>query len=339
MRILVTGGGGYLGSTLVPLLLGRGHEVTVVDRLFFGRQHLPADGGSSRLRVVRDDTRTVGGKLFDGQEAVVDMAALSNDPAGALDAWKTFEINYLGRSRVARLARQAGVGRYVVTSSCSLYGFQEGILTEEAAPNPLTAYAEANLRVERDNLVLADEKFCPTALRFSTLYGRSPRMRFDLAINGMVIGALQTGKIPVMRDGTQWRPFLHVADAAGAIAATLEAPTARIRGQIFNVGTEDQNYQIRPLAELVARSLREPPALEWYGDPDNRSYRVSFQKFSDAVGYAPRLRPPDAVHEIEAGVRAGELSRSIETQTVEWYRHLLTDPTAGAAVALHGEVL
>jgi nucleoside-diphosphate-sugar epimerase len=339
VKILATGGGGYLGSVLVPLLLDSGHDVTVVDRFFFGDATLPNGHSQGKLTKVRDDTRWCGGQLFEGQDAVVDMAALSNDPAGALDPWKTYEINYLGRSRVARLARQARVRRYLMTSSCSVYGFQEGMLTESATPKPLTDYAAANIAIERDNLPLSNTEFCTTAVRFATLYGLSPRMRFDLAINGMVLGATRTGKIPVMRDGAQWRPFLHVRDAARAILEVLTAPEAAINGQIFNVGSDDQNYQIRPLAEEVSRSMTKPPALEWYGDIDARSYRVSFEKVRSTLKFEPKLRPADAVAEIEKALGAGTLTATPQTNTVGWYQHLLTDPAAGLEVALHGVVL
>jgi nucleoside-diphosphate-sugar epimerase len=339
MKILVTGGAGYLGSTLVPLLLEHGHQVTVLDRFFFGDGNLPSSGAGTGLTTVRTDVRWCEGRLFEGQDAVVDMAALSNDPAGALDPWKTYEINYLGRARVARLAQQAKVPRYLATSSCSVYGFQDGWLSEGSSPNPLTEYARANLLVERDNLPLGNEQFTTTAVRFATLYGRSRRMRFDLAINGMVAGALKTGKIPVMRDGTQWRPFLHVRDAARAIETVLQAPPAEVNRQIFNVGSEDQNFQIRPLAEIVSGAMTQPPALEWYGDADARSYRVKFDKFRQALDYRTTLGPADAVKEIEGGLRTGAVVQSAETSTVGWYQHLLQDPAAGEKVALHGAVL
>jgi nucleoside-diphosphate-sugar epimerase len=339
MKVLVTGGAGYLGSTLVPLLLESGHEVTVLDRFFFGEKNLPASAPGSRLHRVRDDVRWCSGSLFDGQEAVVDMAALSNDPAGALDAWKTYEINYLGRSRVARLAREAKVQRYIATSSCSIYGFQDGLLTESSTPNPLTAYARANVLIEQDNLPLGNSEFATTGIRFATLYGLSPRMRFDLAINGMVAGALRTGKIPVMRDGTQWRPFLHVKDAARAIMTVLEAPVQRVNREVFNFGSDDQNYQIRPLAETVAGAMAHRPEVDWYGDPDSRSYRVSFEKARRTLGFEPQLRPVDAVREIEEAMTAGRVTASPETNTVGWYKHLLSDGPAGQAVALHGTVL
>lgn len=339
MKVFVTGGAGYLGSTLVPLLLDEGHEVTVLDRFFFGDATLPPESEGRRLHRIRGDIRWCDGKVIDGHDAVIDMAALSNDPAGALDPWKTYEINYLGRSRIARLAREAKVRRYVATSSCSIYGFQEGMLTETSTPNPLTAYARANVLVEEDNLPLASGAFCVTAVRFATLYGLSPRMRFDLAINGMVAGAVRTGKLPVMRDGNQWRPFLHVRDAALAIMDILKAPTDRVTGQLFNVGSDDQNFQIRPLADMVASAMSQPPAVEWYGDPDARSYRVSFAKARRILSFEPRLRPPDAVREIEKALADRSVTESPQTNTVGWYKHLLSTPSEGERVALHGTVL
>ncbi|HEV2166641.1 MAG TPA: SDR family oxidoreductase, partial [Thermoplasmata archaeon] len=204
MKVVVTGGGGYIGTTLVPMLLAEGHEVTVVDRFYFGEQHLLDGTRGASVHRVRDDVRWVDGGVLKGADAVIDMAALSNDPAGEIDPWKTLDINYLGRVRMSRLAREAGVPRYLLTSSCSVYGFQDGILTETSTPKPMTVYARANILAERDILPTSDRAFCATAVRFATLFGPSPRMRYDLAINGMVLGGLRTGKIPVMQDGTQW---------------------------------------------------------------------------------------------------------------------------------------
>jgi len=200
LRVFVTGGGGYIGTTLVPYLLSKGHSVSLLDRFFFGEQLL--SGISGPLTLIRDDIRWFDGKILQGHDAVVDLAALSNDPSGELDPWKTIEINYLGRSRVARLAKEAGVPRYLLASSCSIYGFQEGTMTEDSKPNPLTTYARANVLAEKDNLALSSAEFTPVASRFATVYGLSRRMRFDLVVNGMVRGGLRTGWIPVMRDGS-----------------------------------------------------------------------------------------------------------------------------------------
>jgi nucleoside-diphosphate-sugar epimerase len=339
VKVVVTGGGGYLGTSLVPLLLESGHEVTVIDRFFFGQAPLEPLRTGHPLRLIRDDTRWFDGHLLVGQDAVIDMAALSNDPAGELDPWKTYDINYLGRTRVARLAREAGVPRYILTSSCSVYGFRDGLIDESTPTNPLTAYARANILAEQDTLPLAAETFCPTAVRLATLYGLSGRMRFDLAINAMVLGARSSGKIPIMKDGTQWRPFLHVRDAARALETLLHQEPPHVRGRVFNIGSDDQNYQIRPLAELIAGSMSSPPSLEWYGDPDQRSYRVSFRRAREELSFVPRLAPAEATKEIESALTAGTLTPSMEHKTVDWYRRLLEDPSAGAAVSLRGVVL
>jgi nucleoside-diphosphate-sugar epimerase len=339
VKVLITGGAGYIGTSLVPMLLEGGHEVTVVDRFFFGDQSFSSLRGNGSLRLVRDDVRWFDGRLMEGQEAVIDMAALSNDPAGELDPWKTFDINYLGRVRVARLAREARVPRYLLTSSCSVYGFRDGILDESTPTNPLTAYARANVMAESDTLPLAQDGFCPTAVRFATLYGLSGRMRLDIAINAMVVGARRTGKIPIMKDGTQWRPFLHVRDAARALISMLAQDPGQIRSQIFNIGSDEQNYQIAPLAELVAGAMTTRPTLEWYGDPDVRSYRVSFRRAREQLGFVPHLTPADAAREIEAALTSGALVPSMQHKTVEWYRHLLEDPIAGGSVSLRGVVL
>src|SRR5918912_3171381 len=209
-RVLVTGAGGYIGSVLTRMLLEVGFRVVAVDRFFFGRHTLPPDGDG--LRVARADIRWLDSSFLDGIDAVIDLAALSNDPVGELDPSKTWEINYQGRARVARMAKEHGVRRYVLPSSCSIYGFQDGITDEFSRVNPLTTYAKANLAAERDVLALSDPDFCVVVLRQATVYGLSPRMRFDLAINGMVKGLVQQGQVPILREGTQWRPFVHVRD-------------------------------------------------------------------------------------------------------------------------------
>lgn len=321
-QVLVTGGAGYIGSVLTGLLLDAGYQVTVLDRFFFGPtlDHLRDRPG---LRMVRGDVRTFDPGLLDGIDAVCDLAALSNDPAGELDPTKTMQINHEGRARVARLAKEHGVQRYVLASSCSVYGFQEGILDEESQTNPLTTYAEANIAAERSNLPLAAPEFCVTALRQATVYGRSPRMRFDLAINGMTLGIYQKGRIPVLRDGTQWRPMVHVRDTSRAFLAVLQADPAAVNGQIFNVGSDDQNFQILPLARRLAAAVGRAFEHDWYGDPDHRSYRVSFAKIRRTLGYETQVTAEDAAREIVAGLENGELTADRRTRTVEWYKDLL----------------
>lgn len=338
MRILVTGGAGYIGSVLTGLLLEAGHEVVVVDRFFFGPTlaHLEGRGGFEKVRA---DIRWMDPAVFEGIDAVCDLAALSNDPAGELDPDKTMEINFAGRARVANLARENGVGRYVLASSCSIYGFQGGLLDESSAPNPLTTYARANLEAERAVAELADSSFTVTTLRQATVYGLSRRMRFDLAINGMTLGLYQNGKIPVLRDGQQWRPMVHVKDTSQAFITVLQAPPDLVQGQIFNVGSADQNYQILPLAELVANATGLPFRYEWYGEPDDRSYQVSFDKIGDVLGYKTRYGPADAAPEILQALDQGQVQADSRTRTVEWYKLLLQWQGTMAEVLLNGRLL
>lgn len=324
MKVLVTGGAGYIGSTLIPLLLEKGYEVKCLDRFFFGKETLAKVSSNPSLELIKDDVRWFSPQILKGMDTVIDLAALSNDPSGELDPSKTYDINYLGRVRVAKLSKEYGVERYILASSCSIYGFKEdAILDEKSIPNPLTTYAKANLMAEKDVLPLSNSKFTVTVLRQATVYGLSARMRFDLAINGMVLGLWKTKKIPVMRDGTQWRPFIHVKDTAKAIINVMEAPPDNVNGEIFNAGSNEQNYQIHPLAKMVGEALPIPFEVEWYGSPDSRSYRVNFDKIRKVLGFGPEYTPREGALEIFESLESGEVTDSIKTKTVEWYKHLL----------------
>ncbi len=323
MEVLVTGGAGYIGSTLVRLLLERGHNVTVFDRLLFGRE--PLSNVEGRIKIIEGDTRKLEPSVLRGIEAVIDMAALSNDPSGELDKQKTYDINHKARARIARLAKEAGVRKYVLASSCSVYGASNDILDETSQVNPQTTYAEANILWENDALPLADKDFHVTVLRQATCYGFSYRMRFDLAINGMARGFFKDGKIPVMRDGNQWRPFVHVKDTSAAFIKVIEENSSKFNKEIFNVGANEQNYQILPLAQLVAESIGVPFSYDWYGSPDTRNYRVSFDKIKRAMGFEPRYTPKEGALEIFLALQAGSLNPDdTKTRTVDWYKHLIS---------------
>jgi nucleoside-diphosphate-sugar epimerase len=322
-RVLVTGAGGYIGTTLVPLLLARGHSVRAVDRFYFGRHHLP---DHDRLEIVQDDIRRLAPEHFHGCDAVIDLAAISNDPSGELFQDVTWAVNHAARVRCAEMAKAAGVSRYVLPSSCSIYGRQPDgeTATETSATNPLTTYARANEKAEQGVLPLGDDRFAVIVLRQATVYGYSPRMRLDLAINGMTFGAWKTGRLPLMRDGSQWRPMVHVRDTAEAQIFMLNAPADRVSGQIFNVGSEANTYRIADLGQTVVREVsarKHAVEVEWYGDADQRSYRVGFAKIED-LGWRAMRRAEDGVVEILERLEAGDLDRTSETITLDWYKQL-----------------
>jgi nucleoside-diphosphate-sugar epimerase len=321
-KILVTGAGGYIGSILVPLLLENKYDVIALDRFHFGKDKLPQDNPD--LSLVQADIRSVSPTIFKNVFAVIDLAALSNDPLGELNPEKTWAINHLGRLRIASLAKSIGVERYIFPSSCSAYGFQEDEVDETSKTNPLTVYAKANHRAEGDVVALADNNFCVTVIRQATVYGLSPRMRFDLAINGMVKGFFKDNKIPVLRDGTQWRPFVHVKDTSAVMIKLLETGKEIINKELFNVGSNEQNYQILELAKKVAHSIGIPFDYEWYGLPDHRSYKVNFDKIRKAIGFKPEYDAAKGAKEIWQALQDKKLNPDdIQTITLEWYKKLI----------------
>ena len=316
MKVLVTGGSGYIGSVLVPRLIQNGHQVVVVDRFFFG-DSLQED---SQLTKIKADSRDLDKSYFKGIDAVIDLVAMSNDPSGEAFSEATYQINHQSRVNTAILAKDSGVQRYILPSSCSIYGFQEeGYIADESSKtNPLTVYAKANEMAEKDILPLADSSFTATVIRQATVYGFSKRMRFDLAINGMTHGAWETRQLPLMRDGTQWRPMIHVKDTSEAMIYLLTKNSNDINGEIFNVGSESNVYQLGALAERVAKTVGDDVAIEWYGDKDIRSYNVSFKKLAD-LGFKTKYKAEDGVKEILSKLESGELEKTKKTITLEWY--------------------
>lgn len=279
MKILVTGTEGYLGALLVPQLLSRGHEVTGVDVGFYADGHLYHAEADQVKTLVKDIRRLTSEDLV-GHDAVVHMAELSNDPTGELAPHITYEINHKGSVRLARLAKEAGVHRFIYMSSCSVYGVAGGDapVTEETPVNPQTAYAVCKTLCERDIMPLADSGFSPVFFRNSTAFGASPRQRFDLVVNNLCGLAWTTGEIKMTSDGTPWRPLVHGLDIGKAICCALEAPVEAIHGQVLNIGSNEQNYRVREVAEIVAGCF--PGCKTTFGTQgaDNRSYRVCFDK-------------------------------------------------------------
>ncbi|MGI0023084.1 MAG: NAD-dependent epimerase/dehydratase family protein [Nitrososphaeraceae archaeon] len=338
MKILVTGGAGYVGSVLIPELIKDGHYVKCLDRFFFGNEYLSGKQFEKKIELIKDDIRWFDSRILGNVDVVMDLAALSNDPVGELDPEKTYEINHLGRSRVANLSKKAGVKQYILASSASIYGQQKDIVNEDSKVNPLTAYSNANRKAELDVLPLNDNNFTVTILRFSSIYGISPRMRFDLAVNSMVLELYKTGKI-VVRGKNNRRPFLHIKDSIEAYKMVLGAPREKTAGQIFNVGSDEQNYEILKLAEEVAGSIGRKYDIEIKDTPDHRSYTASFKKIRTTLGFKPKFGIKDVSVEIYQSFETGTLFDSIKTITLKWYKHIISNSKLSEEHSLRGKIL
>ena len=290
MRVLVTGHLGYLGAVVAPQLAAAGHEVVGLDSDLFAGCAFGDDAAVRALPALRQDLRDVEVADLEGFDAVVHLAALSNDPLGDLDPRLTEEINQTASLRLARLARQAGVERFVFSSSCSTYGAAgDDFLDERAALNPVTPYGLSKVWLERELGRLATPEFSPVFLRHATAYGVSPRLRLDLVLNNLVAWAHTTGRVRLLSDGTPWRPVVHVGDIGAAFAAALAAPRERVHAQAFNVGRTAENYRVRELAEIVAETVPgcAVEVAEGAG-PDLRCYRVDCRKLETGL---PEWRP------------------------------------------------
>jgi nucleoside-diphosphate-sugar epimerase len=338
LKLLVTGGAGYVGSTLIPDLIKEGHQVLCLDRFFFGSDYLSGRQFEGKLELIKDDIRWFNPKILDGIDVVIDLAALSNDPAGALDPQKTYEINHRGRARVALESKKAGVKHYILASSASVYGQQEQVVDENTKVNPITDYSKANRNAEIDALPLNDNNFTVTVLRFSSIYGLSPRIRFDLAVNSMALELYKTGKIVVMGEKNR-RPFLHIKDAVRAYHLAINAPKEKVSGQIFNVGSDEQNYEILKLANEVGDAIGKKYQLETKGTIDHRSYIASFKKIREILGFKTAFKVKDGAVEIYQALENGMVDTSKRTITVEWYKYLIESNKIANELSYNGKIL
>jgi len=287
--VLVIGGAGYVGSALLPKLLDRGHKVRLLDLFMYGEEPVAELLNHERLEVIRGDFRQLDKvvKAMDGVDAVIHIGAIVGDPACALDEDFTIEVNLTATRTIAEVAKARGVKRFIFASTCSVYGASDEILDERSALNPVSLYARSKIASEKVLAALNSDQFATTILRFGTVYGLSGRTRFDLVVNLLTAKAIVDGKITVF-GADQWRPFVHVDDTAGSILAVLEAPIDVVRGQIFNVGSEDQNKTLGELGAMIQRQVPTAECVYSISDGDRRNYRVRFTKIAQRLNFKPK---------------------------------------------------
>lgn len=321
VKVFVTGGAGYIGSILVKRLLEEGYEVTVLDALLFGDDGLKELLCEKGLRLIKGDTRTYDPEYVRGHDVVVDLAAISQpDPAGRVDHRLFYEVNFVAAVRTARLALAKGAEKLVFASTCSVYGFRDEPVDESSQPNPLEPYAKTKSMAEQH--ILSVRGLAKTVLRLATVYGYSPKMRFDLVVNAMTLALYKHGKIFVGRPGTQKRPVVHVKDVAEAILKVVEAPRDVVDGEVFNVGSNEQNYTVMDLARRVGVAVGKPHAIEMYGDPDTRSYIVRFDKIERVLKFKCKYSVMDGAREIYDALEKGLVTDKPSTRVIDWWHKL-----------------
>lgn len=322
-HILITGGAGYAGSVLIDRLLAGGHKVTVADWMVFGDYALLPHRGNSNFALLRLDVRALPPRALEGVDAICDLAALASHEACDLDPVLTRDINVHARARLARIASAVGVKRYVLASSCAVYGAASGKTATESGPaGPDCLYAECALEAENAVLALDSPEFTVTSLRLSTLFGLSRRMRFDLLANVMTRDAVREGKLFIHGDGAQSRALLHVRDAARAFADVLEAPESDVAGKVFNIGIG--NFTIADIAQIIRTVV--PGPLETVTVPapvEARNNQVSFDAMRDQLGFEPEVGLADGIMELYIALATGRTTDSLDTRTAEVYAALI----------------
>lgn len=352
-NILVIGGAGYIGSALLPKLLDKGYRVRLLDLLLYGTQPIADYMDHPHLEVMQADFRQID-KVVEAMhnvDAVIHLGGIVGDPACALDEDLTIEINLMATRMIAEVAKGSGVGHFVFASTCSVYGASDHMLDERSELNPVSLYARSKIASEKVLLKMADERFAPVILRFGTIYGLSGRTRFDLVINLLTAKAVVDNEITIF-GGDQWRPFLHVDDAASAVMAVLEAPRRVVRNQIFNVGSNEQNFTIRQIGHLIRKHVPTARIIKKGDDIDPRNYWVNFNKINRSLGYQPNWSVDQGIDQVIEAIHSGNVYdyrdakySNVKFLTEEgifrlyrhengWAYHLLNETSTGATVVL-----
>jgi len=324
-HVLVTGANGYVGSHLVSLLLDKGHMVTAVDWMVYGRHPLAAHADNPLFRLVRADVRSLKPDIVGLADVVCDLAVLSNDPSGELNPELTHSINYRGRRRIALLAKALGVKRYIIASSASVYGPSSGKEFTETSPlNPISTYAQCNKLTEESLFDLSDPEFSVTSLRSGTMFGLSRRMRFDVVLNSMTLNAFKSRKITIRGDGKQQRPLIHVQDVARAFVDVVEAPIEAVRGEAFNLALG--NFSIKEIAQRVQATLPFQVEVVHQADGgEKRDYRINTRKARRAFGFTPEITLEQGIMEVFIALATTRTYPSSTTKTVDVYRNLIAE--------------
>ncbi len=337
--VLITGGAGYIGSVLTEMLLDAGHQVRILDRLFFGLDSIAELTSRSGLAVIRDDVRSADAGAFEGVDVVMHLAAISNDPACDLNPKISQSVNVDGTIRVAQRAKEAGVPRFIFSSSCSVYGEgHDRLLNEESTKAPVSLYARTKVEAEERLAEMGDDDFCVSILRSATAYGLSYRMRFDLVINLMTLYAYKNRRVYVLGQGKQWRPVVHVRDIGRAFMTVMEAPREKVAGEAFNLGSSEQNYQVFRIAQIVRDVVPYTEVEVVPDDPDKRDYNVSFDKIGRVLDFRVEKTPYEGVVEIKQALERGKIDDGIHTRTVEYYRYLLEAERVIREVSYQGAI-
>ncbi len=306
-RVLVTGGAGYIGSALLPLLLEKGYQVRILDLLIFGKEPIQPWLTHPHLELIRGDFRQTDVVLRAMQDvdAVIHLGAIVGDPACDLDDKITLEVNLMATKMIADIAKSYQVGHFIFASTCSVYGASDQILDEHSEMKPVTLYARTKAAAEKTLLAMGDDRFCPVVLRFSTVYGLSGRYRFDLVINLLTAKAMIDGEITVF-GGNQWRAFVHVEDAARSIIEVLGSPHEAVRGEVFNVGSDEQNYTITQIGTIIHEHV--PAARIITNDLiDPQNYRVDFHKIKRSLNFSPQWTIQQGIQQVIATISAGRV--------------------------------